>query len=207
MKFFSLLYKGDIHIAADQKVIPAEQFSLLLNGKEVLEKALEDAEKYKREVEKECESLKEKAKEEGFNEGLAKFNEHIMQFDKELKKIKHETQKAVIPIALKAAKKIVSKELELHPEAIVDIVLQALSPVKQNHKIRIYVNKADKEALESEKGRIKEVFEHLQALSILERADVSPGGCIIETESGIINASIENQWRALESAFERYMKH
>jgi len=206
MKFFSLLYKGDIHIAADQKVIPADQFSLLLNGKEVLEKAVEDAEKYKLEVENECEKLKEKAKQEGFNEGLIKFNEHIMQFDKELKKIKHETQKAVIPIALKAAKKIVSKELELHPEAIVDIVLQALSPVKQNHKIRIYVNKADKEALESEKGKIKEIFEHLQSLSILERADVSPGGCVIETESGIINASIENQWRALESAFERYMK-
>lgn len=206
MKFFSLLYQGDIHIATDQKVIPAEQFSLLLNGKEVLEKSVEDAEKYKAEVAKECEQLKEKAKEDGYNEGLALFNQHLMQFDKELKKIRHEMQKTVLPLALKAAKKIVSKELELHPQTIVDIVLQALSPVKQNHKIRIYVNKADKEALESEKGKIKEIFEHLQSLSIQERADVTPGGCIIETESGIINASIENQWRALESAFERYMK-
>lgn len=206
MKFFSLLYQGDIHLAADQKVIPAKDFSTLLSSQEVLEKAQQDAVEYKAQVEKECEELKKKAQEEGFNEGLAEFNNHLLQFEKELRKIRHETQKSILPIALKAAKKIVSKELELHPETIVDIVLQALAPVKQNHRIKIYVNKADKDTLEAEKPKIKEIFESLQSLSIQERSDVNPGGCIIETESGIINASIENQWRALESAFERYMK-
>lgn len=206
MKFFSLLYQGDIHLAADQKVIPAKDFSLLLSSHEVLEKAQQDAVEYKALVEKECEELKKQAKEEGFNEGLSEFNKHLLQFEKELRKIRHEMQKSILPIALKAAKKIVSKELELHPDTIVDIVLQALAPVKQNHRIKIYVNKADKDTLESEKPRIKEAFESLQSLSIQERSDVNPGGCIIETESGIINASIENQWRALESAFERYMK-
>lgn len=206
MKFFSFIYQGDIHIASGQKVIPAEDFSTLLSSAEVLEKAKQDAEQYRQEVEKECEKLKEKAKEEGFAEGLARFNEHLVSFDRSLKKVYHETQKNIIPLALKAAKKIVAKELELHPDTIVDIVIQALSPIKQNHKITIYVNKVDKETLESSKTKLKEIFEHLQALNIRERADVSPGGCIIETESGIINASIENQWRALEAAFEKYMK-
>jgi type III secretion protein L len=206
MKIFSLLYQGDIHFAADQKIIPSQQFSTLLTAQEVLQKTQEDAAKYKAEVDTECEELRKKAKEEGFNEGLAKFNDHLLQFDKEIKKIRHEAQKAILPLALKAAKKIVSKELELHPETIVDIVMQTLSSVKQNHRIKIYINKADKDALESEKNKLKEIFESLQSLSILEREDVSPGGCIIETESGIINASIENQWRSLESAFEKYMK-
>ena len=206
MKFFSLLYQGDIHFAADQKIIPREEFSTLLTAQEVLQKATEDATTYKAEVHVECEEIRKKAQEEGFNEGLSKFNEHLLQFDKELKKIRHEAQKSILPLALKAAKKIVSKELELHPETIVDIVMQTLSSVKQNHKIKIYINKADKEALESEKSKLKEIFDSLQSLSILEREDVNPGGCIIETESGIINASIENQWRSLESAFEKYMK-
>ena len=206
MKIFSLLYQGDIHFAAEQKIIPSEEFSTLLTAQEVLEKANEDVATYRASVETECEQLKKRAKEDGFNEGLSKFNEHLLQFDKELKKIRHEAQKAILPLALKAAKKIVSKELELHPETIVDIVMQTLSSVKQNHKIKIYINKADKDALELEKNRLKEVFESLQSLTILEREDVSPGGCIIETESGIINASMENQWRALESAFEKYMK-
>ena len=206
MKIFSLLYQGDIHFAADQKIIPSEQFSTLLTAQEVLQRTQEDAAAYKAEVDTECDELRKKAKEEGFNEGLSKFNDHLLQFDKEIKKIRHEAQKSILPLALKAAKKIVSKELELHPETIVDIVMQTLSSVKQNHRIKIYINKADKDALESEKNKLKEVFESLQSLSVLEREDVSAGGCIIETESGIINASIENQWRSLESAFEKYMK-
>lgn len=49
-------------------------------------------------------------------------------------------------------------------------------------------------------------MDQVESFTILDRADITPGGCIIETESGIINASFENQWRALEMAFERYMK-
>lgn len=113
-------------------------------------------------------------------------------------------QKQILPLALKAAKKIVGEQLNLHPETIVEIVIQTLAPVLQNHRITIYVNKVDKEILETQKPKIKSILEHVQVLTIQERNDISQGGCIIETESGIINASIENQWRALESAFDKY---
>ena len=206
MKFFSLLYQGDIHFASDQKIIPSEEFGQLISAQEILQKAQEDAATYRLEVEKECEDLRKQAHDQGYNEGLTRFNEHLMQFEIQLRKIHHETQKAIIPIALKAAKKIVATELKQHPETIVDIVIQSLAPVKQNHKVKIFVNKEDKQILEENKPLLKEHFEHLQSLTIQERNDISPGGCIIETESGIINATIENQWRALESAFEKYIK-
>ncbi len=206
MKFFSLIFKGDIHTATGKKVLPQEEYSVLLDARELLDKAKEDAEALHEKTKEECKKLRKKTKEEGFEEGLAKFNEHLLYFDTELKKLRHEMQQAILPLALKAAKKIVGKELETHPETIVDIVLQALAPVTQHHKIKIYVNKAEKETLEENKGRIREILEQVEALTIQERADVAPGGCIIETEAGIINASIENQWRALEAAFEKYMK-
>ena len=127
-------------------------------------------------------------------------------FERTVRAIKLELQNEIIPIALKAAKKIVGAQLELKPDTIVDIVMQALSPVVQNHRFTIYVNKADKEILEANKSRIKAILDQMQMLSVQERADIAPGGCIIETEAGIINATIENQWRALEAAFARYMK-
>ena len=64
----------------------------------------------------------------------------------------------------------------------------------------------DKEALEKSKGDLRGMLEHVQTFMVEERGDITPGGCIIETEAGIINASLENQWRALESAFEAFMK-
>lgn len=206
MKFFSLIYQGEIHPAEEDKVIPAEDFSTLMTAQEILQRAKEDAEDLRKNVDKECEELREKAKKEGFEEGLSQFNEHLLSFEQNVRHLKIDLQKQILPLALKAAKKIVGKELESHPEAIVEIVIQALAPVTQNHRITIYVNKAEKDALEANKPKIKALLEHIQTFSIQERADVSAGGCIIETESGIINASIENQWRALEAAFEKYMK-
>lgn len=207
MKFFSLLYQGEVHPAADKKVIPADEFSALVSAAEIVEKAQEDSDRKRRETEEECEELKKKAKEEGFEEGLATFNDHIMGFERELIRLRHELQKLVLPLALKAAKKIVARQLDLHPDTIVDIVMQALAPATQSKKVTIYVNKADRESLEAEKPKIKAAFEQIQSLSLQDRPDISQGGCVIETESGIINATIENQWRTLEAAFDRYMKH
>ncbi len=204
MKWFSLLYQGDVHPADDEKLIPAKDFSALLTAFEIIERAREDAERQRQDLAKECEIKRKQAKEEGFAEGLAQFNEHLLAFEYRFRALELELQKQMLPLALKAAKKIVGKELETHPETIVDIVIQALSPVVQNHRFVIYVNKADKDLLESAKPQLKALLEQVQGFSIQERADIAPGGCIIETESGIINATIENQWRALAAAFEKY---
>lgn len=206
MKFFSLIYQGEVHPAAEEKIIPSEDFSTLMEASEILNRAKEDVEHYKKKVEEECQQLREKAKGEGFQEGLQKFNEHLIHFDKQLRTIRADLQKQILPLALKAAKKIVGEQLNLNPETIVEIVIQTLEPVTQNHRFNIYVNKADKDILETEKPKIKSLLEQVQVLTIQERSDIAPGGCIIETESGIINATIENQWRALESAFEKYMR-
>jgi len=205
-KLFSMIEDGKVHPASNKKVIPQEEFSILMEASEILEKARQNAEEYRIQTEAECQALREVAKKEGYQEGLEQLNANIIGLDQEKKRLRHEMNKLILPLALKAAKKIVAKELETKPETIVDIVLQALSPVLQNHQITIWVNKIDKEILETEKTRLKEKLEQVQSLSIKERDDVAQGGCIIETESGIINASIDNQWRAIESAFDKYLK-
>ena len=111
-----------------------------------------------------------------------------------------------MPIALTAAKKILGRELELHPTAIIDIINQTLKPITQSHKVIIYVNKDDLALLEKSKGKIKKQLEQVKEFSIQERLDVKKGGCLIETEAGIINAQLDSQWRALEAALEKFHK-
>jgi type III secretion protein L len=205
-RLFSFIKEGEIHPSSDKKVIPLEDFTILMEASEIVERARADADAQREKTEAECIELREQAKKEGFQEGLEQLNVQIIGLDQEKKRLRHEMNKLILPLALKAAKKVVARELESKPETIVDIVLQALSPVLQNHRINIYVNKADKDILEAEKTRLKEKLEQVESLSIRERDDVAPGGCIIETESGIINATIESQWRAIESAFDKYLK-
>ncbi len=204
MKWFSLLEKGDIHPADEKKIIPAEAFSKLVETEELLEKAKKEATHLVEKAKEEAHHLQEQAKEKGFQKGLEKFNKQILHVDEQLKALRHNLQQMVLPIALKAAKRIVGKELETFPETIVDIVLQAISPITESHRVTIYVNKDDKQYLEEKKSELQQKLDQVNILTIQERPDIEPGGCIIQTEGGMINATIENQWRALERAFKKY---
>lgn len=204
-KFFSLIKKGSIHIAPKTKFIPADEFSTLMDARQVLTAVHEDAETYRLGVADECEKLKEHAQQEGFAAGYAQWAEKLAELEAEIQKVRTDLEKMLVPVALKAAKKIVGREIELSEDTIVDIVSNALKAVAQHKKVTIYVNKKDMAILDAHRSNIKQIFESLEALSIRERADISQGGCVIETEGGIINAQIENQWRVLEKAFQTLM--
>ena len=205
-KLFSLISGERLHGASKGKIIPAEDFSSLLDAQGVLEQVKKDADAYRLQVTKECEIIKEQAQKEGYEEGFRKWVEHITSLEQEIERVRSDLEKMLIPVALKAAKKIVGREIELTDDTIVDIVSNSLKAVSQHKRITIYVNRKDLDSLESHRPKLKEIFESLEVLSLRDRSDIAQGGCIIETEGGIINAQLENQWKALESALDVLFK-
>jgi type III secretion protein L len=205
-KLFNLIKEGAVHVAPKNKILPAKEYSSLLNASEVLEYVQKDAEMYKMDVVKEIEKLKIQAQREGFEEGFRSWAEAVALLESEIAQVRADVEKMLSSVALKAAKKIVGREIELSDDTIIDIIGTSLKSVAQHKKITIYANKKDLAILEANRGRLKDLFEGLESLSLRERADIDTGGCIIETEGGIINARLENQWRVLEKAFENLLK-
>jgi len=205
-KFFTLIHGDTVHLAPKNKVIPAQDFSDLMESHDVLKQVKKDAEDYRLEVAKECELLKAQAQREGYEAGFKDWAEHVANLEGEIVQVRKELEKILIPVALRAAKKIVGREIELSDDTIVDIVANSLKAVSQHKRITIYVNRKDLDALERNRSRLKQIFETLEVLSLRERSDIAPGGCVIETEGGIINAQLENQWRVLENALEQLLK-
>jgi len=207
MNLFTLIEKDEIHLAPDTKIVTAEEFSKLLTATEIVAKTKEEEITYRTAVAQECERLKELAQDAGFEEGLKLLNEHIEKLDSEIKKVRKEMENAIVPLALTAVKKILGKELEIKPEAIVDVVATALKTVLHHRRVTIYVNSQDLDYVEEQKPRLKSLFEQLESLSIMSRADIQQGGCVIETEAGIINAKLENQLMSLEAAFRSFFQN
>lgn len=201
-KYFSLIYGSNISQAPQTKVIPAKDLAKLLSSEEVLSTIVTEAEKYRQQIVAECEVIKEQAEKEGFEEGYRQWSMQLAKLEDEIARVRDEMQKMIIPISLKAAKKIVSSELLMSPQAITEIVSNTLRAVAAHKRIVIYVNKADLDVLEKSKSKIKQIFESLESLSIRDRDDIEQGGCIIETEGGIINARLKDRWKNLEAAFE-----
>lgn len=200
MKLFDLMQGGEVRLAPNTKVIPKEELSVLLETQTFLDTLSQDAEAFRQKVVMECEQMREKLIEEGFNEGLNQWTQQLALLEKRAKMLKDEMDKALVPAAISAAKKIVARELKTDHTTIVDIVRQALRSVAQDRHFVIYANKADIEALEEHKQRLKEFLEHAQLISFRESDTVKPGDCTIETENGIIKVEAEKQWEALENA-------
>jgi type III secretion protein L len=205
-KLFSLIKDGAFYPAPKTKVITAKEFSVLLDASEVLGLVQEDAQDFKIKEVEEIESLKAQAQKEGFEVGFKSWAEAVAHLESEIVRVRADLEKMIAPIAIKAARKILGRELEQSSEAIIDVVSTSLKAVAQHKKIAIYVNKKDFAALEANRPRLRDLFESLESLSIRESTDVESGGCIIETEGGIINAQLENQWSILENAFENLLK-
>lgn len=205
MKFFSLFDKEKaLHSASKKKIIPKQEFETLLTAEELLQTVSEEGKQYIQEAKEEAKNVLIEAEKKGFEKGIYDFAEGLKTLDDEIKKMREEFTRKIIPLTMSAAKKILGEELKLHPERIVDIIIQTLKPVTQHRHIRVYVNKADLEEVEKHKTDIKNILEQVESFTVQERMDVEPGGCIIETEAGIINAQLENIWRAIEQAFKRY---
>lgn len=205
-KFFSFIHEGKLHIAPDTKVISGEAFSSLIDAQEVLKKVRDDAEQYKVEIASECEQIKENAQKEGFEHGFSQWADKVAELEDQIIRVRQDMENLIVPIALKASKKIVGRELDVSKTTVVDIIVNSLRAVAQHKKINIKVNRKDFEIVEKHRQQLKDVFENLESLSIRPQDDVDPGGCVIETEGGIINAQLENQWLILENAFQRLMK-
>ena len=200
-KYFTLISGAELHKGGPEKIIVAEDYSELMNSQELLIRIQEEAEEYRKQIIVECEVLKSESVKEGFEQGYNEWVEQIAKLEDEIAKVREETQKIIMPIALKAAKKIVAAEITLEPKSILNIVIQTLKSVAQHKKIVLYVNKADFDVLDANKGKIKDLFESLESLSLRERDDVEQGGLVVETEAGIINAQIKDRWINLEAAF------
>lgn len=207
MSFFTLIKKEEVRAAPQKKVIPSKEFATLATAEEILKKVKQEEVDYRLQVASECEGLKEKAEDAGFQEGLQRWNRQLALLEKEVKEMRQEIENSLVPLALAAVKKIIGKELKTHRNTIVDIIATALKTVGQHRRISIYVNQSDLDTVEEHRPFLKKLFEHLETLTIAAREDVAEGGCIIETEAGIINAQLENQLGALESAFRSFFQN
>lgn len=215
--FFTLLEGAQVKVSPDTKIIRAGEISTLLEAQQIVEQITSEGDAMRSRIQEECdelrkqtaaeaEQIKKQAYAEGFKQGQELWVEHVSHLEDETKRVHSELRAMVIPVALQAAKKIVGREMKLSPDTIVDIVANNLRAVATHKRIVLYVNKGDYDVFEQNKPRLREVFEHLESLVIQERRDIEPNGCIIETEAGIINAQLDNQWEMLQEAFESVMQ-
>jgi type III secretion protein L len=179
-------------------VIKGEIFSATSKAREILQKAQQEAEEIIRKAHEEKERERKDGYQDGYQEGLAQVTELLAKARTEYEQTLKSASKDMLNLAFKIAEKIVGKQLEIDNKIIMDIVSQALQTVRQSRQITLRVNPEDAKVLKANKDSFLEKLGHGREIDILEDKKVERGGCIIESEIGIVEAQLQTQLERLK---------
>lgn len=104
-----------------------------------------------------------------------------------------EVEGEVVRTAVMVAHSILLAEIQIREDAVVDVAVTALIAAKTARDINLRVHPRDANALRSAKNRLVSNLTRAKDLEIREDRRVKPGGVLIETESGVIDAQLETQ--------------
>lgn len=147
----------------------------------------------------------QEAQERGYREGLNQGTEELNQAVANLVQRSEALDAQVIPqlrdLAMAVARRVIHRELEFHPEAVVHMVRQTLADkARQRTEITLRVHPDDYEIVREHRRYLADILSRCREIQIIEDPQVARHGVIIETEAGTVDAQLETQLQALESA-------
>lgn len=107
-----------------------------------------------------------------------------------------------VKLAFAIAEKIIQHEINFNPEIIIRAVSQSLEAVKEHKTINIRLHPEDAEYLREAGSEIKELIQQGKDITLIEDYAMQRGGCLVETNYGIVDASLESRLSVVKEALE-----
>jgi len=133
------------------------------------------------------------------NEMAALLNGVIDSLQKTVPQLVHETESALIQLALESAQKIVAG-MPVNPKLVESIVREALQQVEDTAEVVIQLHPEDLALLQKHKSDVLKPPPNSKPLQFSSSAEVTRGGCLLRTRFGVIDARRETKLDQLREA-------
>lgn len=153
----------------------------------------------------------EEGNKKAFEETKAELIERIDTLDSFLIKIDSLKQELlahnesfIMELLFHMAQKIAMDEIKNRPEVILSVMKEAIQSAQTEEKVQIFLNLKDFQFVNSVKDQLGKEFDFLKNVKLDSSEDIQVGGCKIETNYGVINASLEQRISKLwESLYQK----
>jgi type III secretion protein L len=200
MERFTRLKAGDTGLAAG-RVIKADEFAASRDARAIVDAARAEAQRILTEAKEISERERQRAFEEGRDAARLEMSEqmidtvgHVVDY---LGKVEHEMVDVVGLALERILGEIGDKEL------VVRVVKNALAAVRNEKHLTLRVAPGQ---VTTVKERMNEILSHypiIVDIQVVGDGRLSPTGCILESEIGVIDASLDGQIGALKKSFEK----
>ena len=145
----------------------------------------------------------DKASRDGYDDGLSKWNEILVQAWAGREQFFQNNEADIVRLSVKLAERVLGEQLRLEPATVLAVIREAMSSVRRERNLVVHVCAQDLELVRKRADELQPLLLGGRDIDIRPNPKVKPGGCIIESELGVIDARIETQFERLEKALLR----
>lgn len=155
----------------------------------------------------------EQGQKDGAAEGRQRFEAVIQQFNtlfqsmqKKSLQVDHVYQQNIIELIKVMVRRVVDHEISVNSDVIRTCLESALGFVVENAQVKIHLSPADYKNFSEFGVNIPGVLEGGSRLQLVEDASIAAGGCLLSSDYGDVDATVENRcarlFEVLENAFK-----
>lgn len=199
-----LVNKPEFSLASDRRVVKATDVATVRTAEEIIAAAEADAARIRAEAKAAFEAEKTRGYEKGLADGKMEIALlKLEQVDSSVAFMEGVEQK-MADVVMKALKSFVVEIGDR--ELVVQIVRKTMNAVIRTQ--RQVVLKVAPEMVETVRARIAEfrlVYPTVESFDVVEDPHLKGAACILETEAGVADASVETQLAAIEKSLKKHI--
>lgn len=205
-------------VDTDQQAVPTaqEQAAALLEQAQqqaaaIMNDAQQQAEHLLQTAHLEGEALKEEAQHQGYNEGMQMAESEAVEIRRQAQQVLQQAEQVrqqtyddmeqeIIALAVEMAEKLLATQLRLDENIVVETAKEALKLVRDREQVTLYVHPQEADIYLGSKQQLEQALSDRAKLSIIMDEQVQPGGCMVQTEQGMVDATVDTRWQQVLKA-------
>lgn len=108
-----------------------------------------------------------------------------------------EMEPEILQLSVEIAERLVESQLTVAPETIKSIVRTAVEAARDRERVVIHVSPGEAELVRNHSNEFLSALGPGATIRVISDAEIAAGGCRIETEGVLLDATLETRWKLL----------
>lgn len=167
-------------------------------------------------------AIRQEAQEQGYAQGfetgrasgeaslvelISDFQAVLEELARQKEALLEERQDALLRLVILAVERVIEAEVQTRPELINQALKAAYRYLDQHEGVRVRLSPAAADWLAKHHDPLDEDLEWIHNAKIVPDPRISPGGVILETDVGDVDATLEVRWQAVARVLQEALDH
>ena len=199
-----LVNKPNFQVVSDRRLVKATDVATVRTAEDIIAAAEAEAARIREEAKAAFEAEKKRGYETGLQNGKMEIAMQKLDLVDQSVSFMENVESKMADVVLKALKSFVTEVGD--KEMVIQIVRKTMSAVIRTQ--RQVTLKVAPEMVSVVKSRINELrvdYPTVESMDVVEDSRLTGAACILETEAGVADASVDTQLKAIENSLKRHL--